>query len=285
MWVRLYRQGTSMEDGTILQLKNLLNCTNVPSDVHKDVDAVVWLRFVLPYSCIEIRSRASRIFILLFLSCVVLYHMLYGRSWVLDQIHSILNATDAVDDFVQIALSSHIIATAMECFGMESLGDKPNPDLVPSNLESLDKKEKKQVLFELVGKWHWTTPTLLCLVKSVSSLQQALMVYAKELLSLVLLHEEFEDAVRGAWWHACATVLEIYAACFQSRQSNQLFYWSTVTTGSVSSVSITKTCPAADMVTVHQYPRLAWPPCDLHMEHINCACKTAATSLGVQKKK
>ena len=41
MWVRLYRQGTSMEDGTILQLKNLLNCTNVPSDVHKDVDAVV----------------------------------------------------------------------------------------------------------------------------------------------------------------------------------------------------------------------------------------------------
>ena len=40
MWVRLYRKGTSMEDGTILQLKNLLNRTNVPHDVHKDVNAV-----------------------------------------------------------------------------------------------------------------------------------------------------------------------------------------------------------------------------------------------------
>ena len=40
----------------------------------------------------------------------------------------------------------------------------------------------------------------------------------------------FEDTVRGGrgggWWHACATVLEIYAACFQGRQSNQLLYWS-----------------------------------------------------------
>ena len=60
---------------------------------------------------------------------------------------------NAIDDFVQVELSGHIIATAMECFGMESLGDKLNPDLVPSNLESLDKKERKRVLFELVGKW------------------------------------------------------------------------------------------------------------------------------------
>ena len=59
---------------------------------------------------------------------------------------------NAVDDFVQVALSGHIIAAAMECFGMKSLGDKPNQDIVPSNVESLSKEEKKQVLFELVGK-------------------------------------------------------------------------------------------------------------------------------------
>ena len=47
-----------MESGTILQLKNLLNRTNVPRDVHKDVNAA--------------------------------------------------------DDFVQVALSGHIIAAAME---------------------------------------------------------------------------------------------------------------------------------------------------------------------------
>ena len=74
----LYRKGTSMEGGTILQLKNLLNHTNIQHDAQKDVIAV--------------------------------------------------------DNFVQVALSGHIIAAAMEYCEMESLGDKLNPDLVPSNL-------------------------------------------------------------------------------------------------------------------------------------------------------
>lgn len=96
MWVRLYRKGTSMEGGTLLQLKNLLNRSNVPRDVHKDVNAT--------------------------------------------------------EDFVQVVLSAHIIAAAMEYFGMESLGDKPNPNLIPSDVNSLTKEEKKRVLFRSIDE-------------------------------------------------------------------------------------------------------------------------------------
>ena len=101
--------------------------------------------------------------------------------------HDVYKDVNAVDDFVQVALSGHTIAAVMECFGMESLGDKPNPDLVPSNLESLDKEETS---FVQVG---W----------------QMVLNYT----NIALPSEK------------CST----------------------------------KTCPAADMVMVHQHPRLAWP--------------------------
>ena len=82
------QKGHKHGSGTILQLKNLLNRTNVPRDVHKDVNAV--------------------------------------------------------DDFVQVALSGHIIAAAMECFGMKSLGDKPNQDLYQAMLSHSARKRRNK---------------------------------------------------------------------------------------------------------------------------------------------
>lgn len=38
LWVRLYRKGTSIEGGTLLQLKNLLNQTHVPRQPHNNVN-------------------------------------------------------------------------------------------------------------------------------------------------------------------------------------------------------------------------------------------------------
>lgn len=39
IWIRLYRKGTDMEKGTLLQMKNLLHRTSVPQDPTKDVNA------------------------------------------------------------------------------------------------------------------------------------------------------------------------------------------------------------------------------------------------------
>ena len=218
-----------MEGGTILQLKNLLNRTNVPRDVHKDVNAV--------------------------------------------------------DDFVQVALSGHIIAAAMECFGMKSLGDKPNQDIVPSNVESLSKEEKKQVFFELVGKIV-SKYTNIALPSEKSSKSAAsidgIQEYAKEFLSLALLYEEFEDAIREGDGVRVLRCWKFMLLVFKA--GNRTNY-------SIEALFL--------LAQYHLFlsPRLAqqliwsrfintqgWAgrniPCDLHMEHINRACKTAVTTLG-----
>ena len=39
MWTRLYRKGTSTQKGTLLQLKQLINRTNVPREPQKDINA------------------------------------------------------------------------------------------------------------------------------------------------------------------------------------------------------------------------------------------------------
>ena len=80
---------------------------------------------------------------------------------------------------------------------MEFLGDKPNLDLVPSNLESLDKDQKRQVLFELVGRIisNYTNIVLPSEKRSKSAASiDGVQEYAKDFLLLALLYEEFEDA-------------------------------------------------------------------------------------------
>ena len=74
---------------------------------------------------------------------------------------------NATEDFVQVVLSGHIIAAAMAYFGMEYLGDKPNPDLIPCNVEFLSKERKNQVLFESVDKLYQDTQILLSRVRNI----------------------------------------------------------------------------------------------------------------------
>lgn len=96
----------------------------------------------------------------------------------------------------------------------------------------------------------------------------------------------FEDTVRGGrgggWWHACATVLEIYAAYFQGRQSNQLLYWSMAQNHLFLSQTLTQQLIWSWYISTQGWPGLNIP-CDLHMELIHCACKTAVTSLGAKR--
>ena len=126
---------------------------------------------------------------------------------------------NAVGDFVQAALPGHI--TACKCFGMESLGDKPNPDLVPSNLESLDKEEKRLVLSEFGGKSYPTTQTLLCRVKCSKSAVSidGVQKYAKEFLPLTQSYEE-----SGREMACVMRVLQYWKSCCLFSRLTQLFY-------------------------------------------------------------
>ena len=58
---------------------------------------------------------------------------------------------NAHHDFFNVVVTSHILAAAMEVFGMENLEDEPCDGLVPPDIDSMTKAERKEILQYLVG--------------------------------------------------------------------------------------------------------------------------------------
>ena len=165
---------------------------------------------------------------------------------------------NAVGDFVQVALSGHIITACNEMLwdGVPWWQAKPRPGAKPV-LRHLTMKRRDRFCPSWVAKLYPTIQTLLCWVKHSESVVSVdgVQKYAKEFLSSLSSYEEFENTRQGDGMHdACATVREIMLLVFKDDIIEALFLL-----GAVSSVSFTTTCPVADMVTAHQYPRLAWP--------------------------
>ena len=58
---------------------------------------------------------------------------------------------NAHHDFFNVVLTSHILAAAMEMFGMDDLEDEPCEGLVPPYIDTMPKEEREEVLQYLVG--------------------------------------------------------------------------------------------------------------------------------------
>jgi hypothetical protein len=58
---------------------------------------------------------------------------------------------NAHHDFFNVVLTSHILAAAMEMFGMDNLEDEPCEGLVPLGIDTMPKEEREEVLQYLVG--------------------------------------------------------------------------------------------------------------------------------------
>ena len=57
-------------------------------------------------------------------------------------------------DFFNVVLTSHTLAAATEVFRMDNLEDEPCEVLVPPDINSMPKAERKEVLQYLVGFIH-----------------------------------------------------------------------------------------------------------------------------------
>ena len=223
-----------MDGGTLLQLRNILNRSSVPTDPKKDVNAA--------------------------------------------------------EDFLEVVLIGHVVAAGMEILGMETMKDQPN-DTFPLS-EPLSKSQKEQVLksiaHDLVSKFVNLDITVLSdstdhkTAKTKKENKDGILEYAKECLTLCLLKEEFDDAIHegdGQRLIRCwkffllifkctnhknysieaLNLLAQYYVLLPPRLANQLIY--------------------SRFVNVHGTPGHNIP-CDLHMEHINAACKFAIAGLG-----
>lgn len=97
------------------------------------------------------------------------------------------------EDFVQTVLEAHILAAAMEAFQMEALNDTPKcavftEEMTPSQTQDAFLKAASIVVKQFVD--------IAFCHKNHVSITDGVHCYAKELISLGLLMEEFNDSIR-----------------------------------------------------------------------------------------
>ena len=256
MWKRLYGRESNRDGGTLLQLRNLLNCSSVPKDPKTNVNAC--------------------------------------------------------EDFIDVVLTGHILAAGMEVLGMRNMED------VPENLQCarLTKAQKEEKLGRITGaivskfvninllrqteeshkkdaskkdaskkkairKRKRATPVRIT-PRILQSKQDCVLEYAKEFLSLGLLHAEFADAIKEGDGGRVLQCWKFFLLFFKASKRKNY------------------SIEALNLLAQHHLllpPRLSsqllWSrfvnmhgkagcniPCDLHMEHLNRVCKFAIAGLG-----
>ena len=57
------------------------------------------------------------------------------------------NNVNASEDFLRIVFVGHVVAASMQHFGIGSVSDQPNTELIPEDYKPLPKKEKQALFF------------------------------------------------------------------------------------------------------------------------------------------
>ena len=91
-----------------------------------------------------------------------------GEKGTLKQLQTAINRTNiptkvkndpmAVEDFIDLTLDAHIVAAAMEFFGMTDVTSTPTTNIDINKIRELPKGEKKKALFIVVQRFldHYT---------------------------------------------------------------------------------------------------------------------------------
>lgn len=196
---------------------------------------------------------------------------------------------NAHEDFFQQVVESHVLAAAMEFFGMDNIEDDPNAEIFPPTLWMLEKEERYAILLSVCGRivdeftdirTFETSPD-----QGDKGKQDQILAYAKEVMSFGLLYTELVDAVREGdglrvlrWWRfmllifkatsrknysiEAFIILAQYQYLLSPREKSQLLYSRFINTHGLPGRNIS---------------------CDLYMEHLNRLLKDAIKALGANK--
>ena len=195
---------------------------------------------------------------------------------------------NACDDFFQLILQCHIVAAALKVFGMDSCTSLPPVELQPKHISKCSLEEKKRILKKFSRAIVQAFTNLQLSMDSSHVLliyDDQICGYAIELMTLGLLYVEFTDAIREADGKRILNCWKFMFPLF--RASGRTNY----------------TIETFRMLYSYYYllsPRhgqqLLWSRCvnttgrqgknvamDIHMEHLNRACKEAISGLGANK--
>ena len=217
---------------------------------------------------------------------------------------------NAHDDFFSLIVQCHILSASMEVLGMDYLDDNPSEELIPSDVHTFSKSDKADLLSSIVGvildtcvdinhsvrcEENWESEEIECddgvnaapVPRTSHSDVDKVNLYAKEVVSLGLLYEEFKDAIRygqGPRVFRCwKYLLLVFKAAKRKNYSIEAF---------------TLLAQQKFILSPRLSHQLVWSrfvnisgkeghniPCDLHMEHLNRVLKDSVEHLGANKTK
>jgi hypothetical protein len=197
------------------------------------------------------------------------------------------NNVHAAEDFLNVVLKSHIIVAAMKHFRLCTLQDCPDQTFIPEDILLHTDEEKWQILSsEIEGIIDKHVDFSLLSTNKTSNIDGVLN-YARHVLSLGLLHAEFDDAIHEGDGVRVLQCWKIFLPLFKC--ANRKNY-------AIESLNLLWQFHIA--LSPRQAMQLMWSrfintqgkpgcnlPCDLHMEHLNKACKSAISSLGANPTK
>ena len=192
------------------------------------------------------------------------------------------NDVNSTDDFMDLIFKRHALSATMTVLGIKEMDASPSS--LPDNLlcQSSSKKKDaldfivKKVLDKFVNIELFSTSSQAA--RDIDEVQEC----AKETLSLSLLNEEFWDAIREDDGERVLNVwkflLFVFKACNKGNYSieafNMLAQYYILLPPRLSQQLIW-----SRFVNTHSQPGKNIP-CDLHLEHLNRALKTAVCHLG-----
>ena len=194
---------------------------------------------------------------------------------------------NAAEDFLQIVLIGHVVAAGMEVLGMTSMEDQPN-DIFPLSRSQLSKVEKQQVMAKIAHSVVTCFVNLTTLEstegegKAGKGKKDGIHEYAKECQTFCLLKVEFDDAIHEGDGQRLIRCWKFLFLIFKA--SNHKNY-SIEALNLLAQYYILLPPRLAAQLLCSRFVNVHGKPgcniaCDLHMEHINAACKFAIAGLG-----
>ncbi len=192
---------------------------------------------------------------------------------------------NANEDFFELVTTAHVLAAAMEVFGMKTLKDAPEPSLFPS--------DEMNTSDEFVAVLEASTRVILSQFTDFSyppkpakhSPDDHVQEYAKEVLTMGLFYLEYHDAIREGDGERVLRCWKFLLLFFKATRHPNY---------SIEAINLLS--QFYYLLTPRMAKQLLWSrfvnsqggrghniPADLHMEHLNRTCKDTLGNLGANK--
>ena len=206
---------------------------------------------------------------------------------------SVKSDMNACEDFFEVVVTGHIIASAMELLGMSSIDDVPSSTIIesPEEVWMKDDSERKAIIMEVASTivdHNVDLSTKFAATQTqvpTSTCTDNVNAYSCETLSLGLLFMEFKDAIREGDGDRVFLVWKYLFLLFKAsgRRNYSLEAFTLLSQYHlILPEKLAEQLKWSRFINTHGHAGHNIS-CDLHMEHLNKLAKVAVDGLGANK--